>query len=74
MVALSGCTVLDLTDETGALCVQLLASMGAVITRFSLDAEGQQRLRALALTADVLIETFSPGYLSSLTLGYKDLS
>jgi len=74
VVALSGCTVLDLTDETGALCVQLLASMGAVITRFSLDAEGQQRLRALALTADVLIETFSPGYLSSLTLGYKDLS
>ncbi|MBI4298629.1 MAG: CoA transferase [Chloroflexi bacterium] len=31
-------------------------------------------LRRLAATADVVIESFQPGYLDSLGLGYKDLS
>ena len=73
MGALSGYSILDLTDETGAVCVQLLAGMGAAVTRFSLGAAGQQQLRALVPTADVLIETFPPGHLSSLGLGYQDL-
>ncbi len=73
MVALSGCTVLDLTRETGALCVKLLSDMGAEITRIDLDQEGPQRLLGLVSTADVLIETFPPGYLSSLGLGYQEL-
>jgi len=73
VVALSGCTVLDLTRETGALCVKLLSDMGAEITRIDLDQEGPQRLLGLVSTADVLIETFPPGYLSSLGLGYQEL-
>ena len=74
MDALSGYTVLDLTDDAGALCVKLLAGMGAEIIRINLDAEGQHRLRELLPAADVLIETFPPGYLSSLGLGYQNLS
>src|SRR4051794_23160153 len=34
---------------------------------------GQQLFRRLAETADVVIETFHPGYLSSLGLGYEKL-
>ncbi len=74
MAALSVCTVLNLTGETGALCVELLAGMGASITRFDLAREGQRRLRKSVSTADILIETFPPGYLSSLGFGYHDLS
>jgi benzylsuccinate CoA-transferase BbsE subunit len=34
---------------------------------------GQDLFRQLARTADVVIETFQPGYLSSIGLGYDDL-
>lgn len=75
MDALSGYTVLDLTDETGALCVQLLGDMGAAITRIEFTEKiSPARLSAMVKTADVLIETFSPGYLSALGLGYANLS
>jgi len=47
--------------------------MGAEITRIDLDQEGPQRLLGLVSTADVLIETYPPGYLSSLGLGYQEL-
>ena len=37
-------------------------------------SEGQEVLRKLAATADVVVESFEPGYLAGLGLGYKDLS
>ena len=36
--------------------------------------QGQDTLRRLASTADVLIETFTPGYLDKVGLGYDSLS
>jgi crotonobetainyl-CoA:carnitine CoA-transferase CaiB-like acyl-CoA transferase len=37
-------------------------------------ADGQQRLRDLVAGADFLIESYAPGYLDSLGLGYEQLS
>ena len=37
------------------------------------DARGREIVRALSLRADVLIENFRPGVMSSLGLGYDDL-
>ncbi len=37
-------------------------------------ADGQALLRRLAATADVVIETFSPGFLDGIGLGYQALS
>jgi crotonobetainyl-CoA:carnitine CoA-transferase CaiB-like acyl-CoA transferase len=72
--ALSGCSILDLTDAKGALCVKLLADMGAAVTRIEFaEKTSLDRLRTLVKTTDVLIESFPPGYLSSLGLGYQDL-
>ena len=36
-------------------------------------AKGRSRLLDLTATADVLLESFAPGYLESLSLGYDDL-
>ena len=75
MDVLSGYTVLDLSDETGSLCVNLLADMGALVTRIAfVEKTSPDCLRTLAKTTDVLIETFPPGYLSSLGVGYQNLS
>jgi len=38
------------------------------------DPEGQNILRQLVEKADVLVETFPPGYMQELGLGYEDLS
>ena len=38
------------------------------------NADGRDLFRRLAATADVILETFAPGYLSSLELGYETLS
>jgi crotonobetainyl-CoA:carnitine CoA-transferase CaiB-like acyl-CoA transferase len=35
--------------------------------------DGRGLFRRLAATADIILETFAPGYLSSLGLGYEDL-
>jgi crotonobetainyl-CoA:carnitine CoA-transferase CaiB-like acyl-CoA transferase len=73
-VTLTDYSVLDLTDEKGSLCVKLLSGMGAEIIRLNPEKRREQeRLRKLVKKADVLIETFPPGYLASLGLGYKDL-
>lgn len=37
-------------------------------------SEGQETLKKLVRTADVLVESFEPGYLDSLGLGYDDLA
>ncbi len=38
------------------------------------NADGKRLFRRLAATADVVLETFRPGFLDSLRLGYKALS
>ncbi|HAL49224.1 MAG TPA: hypothetical protein DCP37_15860 [Dehalococcoidia bacterium] len=38
------------------------------------SSEGQQSLKSLAADADIVIESFAPGYMSSLGLGYEHLS
>lgn len=72
MGALFGSTILDFTDEKGRLCVKILSGMGAEVIRLSL--EDKAKLLGLIKTADILIETFPPGYLASLGLGYDTLS
>jgi crotonobetainyl-CoA:carnitine CoA-transferase CaiB-like acyl-CoA transferase len=75
MGALSGYLVLDFTDEKGMLCAKLLSDMGAEVIRLNLEEKAEQdRLRELVKKANVLVETFPPGYMPSLGLGYKDLT
>ncbi|MDP6716830.1 MAG: CoA transferase, partial [SAR202 cluster bacterium] len=38
------------------------------------SAEGQRRFRELAGSSDIVLESFEPGYLDGLGLGYDDLS
>ncbi|MBI2765869.1 MAG: CoA transferase [Chloroflexi bacterium] len=111
---LSPYRVLDLTDERGQLCGQLLADLGAevilveppggstsrrqgpfldddpdankslwfwsynrgkrsVVADIGTD-EGRETIRRLAATSDFVIESFAPGYLAGIGLGYEDLS
>ncbi|MFN8616854.1 MAG: CoA transferase [Dehalococcoidia bacterium] len=110
---LSPYRVIDLTDERGQLCAQILGDLGAEVVLveppggsssrrmppFAGDAqdpeqslwfwsynrgkrsviadvetsEGQARIRELAASADFLIESFAPGYLDGLGLGYAAL-
>ncbi|UCC61045.1 MAG: CoA transferase, partial [Dehalococcoidia bacterium] len=35
--------------------------------------EGQELFKRLVKTADIVIESYDPGYMASLELGYKDL-
>jgi len=37
------------------------------------EPEGRELFRALAQKADIIVESFSPGYLGRLTIGYDDL-
>lgn len=111
---LEGLTVLDLTDEKGCLCGNLLATLGARVIvvegpagnharnmgpfcankpgpdmglfwlayssgklGITLDIEtedGQEIFKKLCTKADVVIESFRPGYMDSLRLGYNTLS
>ncbi|MFC1873231.1 CaiB/BaiF CoA transferase family protein [Chloroflexota bacterium] len=85
--ALSGCRTLDLTDEKGGFCIRLLADMGAEVINsgraggqeldITLDLEveqGRAKLKELLKAADVLVESYPPGYLEKLGLGYAYLS
>src|ERR1035437_7113508 len=74
---LNHCRVLDLTDEKGALCAKLLAGMGAEVIRFTLkleDTRGQALFKRIALTCGIIVESYPPGFLHSLNLGYPELS
>ena len=105
--------VLDLTDEKGFICGQLLGSLGADVIQIekpggssarnmgpffhdipdpekslfwfafntnkrgiSLNietADGREILKRLVKTADAVIESFAPGYMDKLGLGYPEL-
>ena len=72
---LAGYSVLDLTDEKGALCVKVLAEMGAEVIPIDPAKKSERdRWRVLINKADVLIESFPAGYLETVGLGYQDLS
>jgi crotonobetainyl-CoA:carnitine CoA-transferase CaiB-like acyl-CoA transferase len=112
--ALSGLKALDLTDEKGYLCGQILAALGADVIKveppggdsgrltppFVHDKPGANRslnwlayntgkrsltldlskkndidvFKRLASRSDFVIESFQPGYLDALGIGYKALS
>lgn len=111
---LSGFRALDLTDEKGFVCGQILATMGVNVIKIEKpggdqarnippfchntpdpekslywlafntdklsitlnleDRRGQDLFRKLAEKADFVIESFAPGYMDSLGLGYEALS
>jgi crotonobetainyl-CoA:carnitine CoA-transferase CaiB-like acyl-CoA transferase len=71
---LSGYLVLDVTDEKGMFCTSLLADMGARVVRIEFKEKERDRCLTLIKEADVFIETFPPGYLDSLNIGYPALS
>ena len=59
--------------ESSALFAYLNTSKKGVT--LDLDVPGQARsLKELAQDSDILVESFAPGYLDSLGLGYDDLS
>jgi crotonobetainyl-CoA:carnitine CoA-transferase CaiB-like acyl-CoA transferase len=110
---LSGCRVLDLTDEKGLFCAKVLGDFGADVIKveppggdpcrhigpFYKDiphperslfwfatntskrgitlnlaaAEGRDLFRRLVKSADIVVESFPPGYLDSMALGYPGL-
>jgi crotonobetainyl-CoA:carnitine CoA-transferase CaiB-like acyl-CoA transferase len=112
--ALSAYRVLDLTDQRGMLCGQILSELGADVIKveppcgdagrnigpfyhdevdpekslywfavnagkrgITLDietADGREILKELLKKADFLIESFRPGYMDSIGLGYDELS
>ena len=111
---LSGYRVLDMTDERGMLCGQILSELGADVIKieppcgdkartigpfyhdevdpekslywFGINAgkrgitlnietsDGREILKKLVKTADFLIESYPPGYLDKLGLGYDKMS
>ncbi|MBV9323191.1 MAG: CoA transferase [Chloroflexi bacterium] len=60
---------LDLTNDLGELAGRILADLGA-----AQSANGQHTFRRLVETADFVLESFPPGYLQGLGLGYAELS
>lgn len=49
------------------------ANKRSVVCDLETDA-GRERLRRLAANADILVESFDPGYMDSISLGYEALS
>lgn len=74
--------MIDLSGQAGAFCARLLRDMGMEVAAAGekglvLDLEtegGRESLRNLVAGADVLIQSFRPGYLDECGLGYPELS
>jgi len=64
----------DEVDPNKSLYFFGLNSSKRAITLNIASADGQALLKRLAATADVVVETFPPGYLESIGLGYDTLS
>ena len=64
----------DEVDPNKSLYFFGLNSSKRAITLDIVSADGQALLKRLAATADVVVETFPPGYLESIGLGYDTLS
>jgi crotonobetainyl-CoA:carnitine CoA-transferase CaiB-like acyl-CoA transferase len=64
----------DQPDPAGGLFFLYMNTNKRGITLDVTTTEGQTLFRRLSATADVLIETFPPGYLDGLGLGYERLS
>ena len=64
----------DEVDPNKSLYFFGLNSSKRAITLDIASADGQALLKRLAATADVVVETFPPGYLESIGLGYDTLS
>jgi crotonobetainyl-CoA:carnitine CoA-transferase CaiB-like acyl-CoA transferase len=72
---LTGYSVLDLTDEKGRLAIKILKDMGARVERVNPEQTAERdRIQSLIKKADILVESFAPGYMESVGLGYKDQS
>jgi crotonobetainyl-CoA:carnitine CoA-transferase CaiB-like acyl-CoA transferase len=72
--ALSGYSILDVSDEKGMFCTRLLSDMGVRVVRFELNEDSRDPFLELVKKVDVIIETYPPGYLPSLELGYAELN
>jgi crotonobetainyl-CoA:carnitine CoA-transferase CaiB-like acyl-CoA transferase len=59
--------------ETGGLHLYLNGNKRSLIVDLETEA-GRERVRSLARDADVLVESFAPGYLAERGLGWADLS
>jgi CoA:oxalate CoA-transferase len=72
--ALSDYLILDSTDEKGMFCARLLADMGAEVVRYKNIETEKDAFCEQVKKADVFLESFPPGYLDSLRIGYNFLS
>lgn len=74
---LEGIQVLDLVDERASFCSRLLAELGACVRSIVLDLEvpeGRGTFFKGVEQSDIVIESFPPGDLQKLGLGFEVLS
>lgn len=73
---LSHLRVVDLSTEVARDCARFLGSLGATITRVEREAleSDPEVFRAFVREADIVVESFMPGDMAALDLGYDALS
>ena len=73
MVRILGGDEGDNTNRMGSAFLTQASNKRAIVLDLK-QHEGQEALKKLAATADVLVENFRPGALAALGLGYEDLA
>ena len=73
MVRILGGDEADNTNRMGTAFLTQASNKRSIVLDLK-QPEGQDALRKLAATADVLVENFRPGALAALGLGYEDLA
>ena len=63
----------DMPDPNGSLFFLYMNTSKRGVTLDITKPEGQELLRKLAETADIIVETFAPGYLDDLGVGFQSL-